>query len=160
MDRPLDTQVVKQRRRRQILLASFLLGTLIALFFIFSALISPSVDRKDIQIAVVQRGSIEGTISASGNVVPKFEQSISSPSETRVLAVLKKPGEYVKKAESLLDLDRSELTLTLERTEKELVLKANKRAQLEIDMQRTVSDLMGQLNIKNLRLEYLKSKSA
>lgn len=160
MDRPLDTQVVQQRRRKKILFASLFLVALVALFLIFSALISPSIDRNDILTAIVQQGSIEGTISASGTVVPKSEQAISSPSETRILAARKKPGDSVMTGESILDVDRSEVTLALERTEKELSLKANRRAQLKIDMEGTLNELEGQLHIKNLRVEYLKSKSA
>ena len=60
----------------------------------------------------------------------------------------------------LLELDRSELALSLDRTEKELSLKANKQDQLKLDMARTLEDLNGQLSIKDLRLEYLRSKSA
>lgn len=137
-----------------------LLGGLVALFLTFSAWMSPSVERRNIQTAVVQRGSIEGSISASGNVVPKLEQAISSPGESRLLAVRKKPGEPVKQGEMLLDLDHSELTLSLDRTEKELALKANRQLQLKLDMERTLDDLKGQLNIKDLQLEFLRSKSA
>ena len=43
----------------------------------------------------------------------------------------------------LLDLDHSELTLSLDRTEKELALKANRQLQLKLDMERTLDDLKG-----------------
>ncbi|MBI1805891.1 MAG: efflux RND transporter periplasmic adaptor subunit [Ignavibacteria bacterium] len=159
MDRPIDTHVLQRMRRHKLLQVSLLLGGILALFFLLSAWIRPSIDRKDIQTALVQRGAIEGTISASGSVVPKFEQAISSPGETRLLAMRKKPGEYVKKGDPLLDLDRSEFTLALERTERELSLKANRQIQLKLDINRTLNDLRGQLDIKDLRLQYLHSKS-
>ena len=159
MDRPITPQALRQTRRKRLVQISLLLSGIIILFLIFSAWIRPSVDRNNIQTAIVELGMIEGSISASGNVVPKFEQTISSPGETRLMAVRKKPGEFVKKGESLLELDRNEMNLTLERTEKELSLKANRQTQLKLDMERTLADLKGQCNIKDLRLEYLRSKS-
>src|SRR5512143_2461060 len=144
MDRPLDTQVVRQRRRKKILVAGLALGALVAFFLVVSALVTPSIDRQEIQTAVVRRGPVDGTISAFGTVVPGFEQAMSSPGETRILAVRKRPGEFVKKGEAILDLDRSELTLAFERTDKDVALKANKRAQLKIDMERTMADLKSQ----------------
>ncbi len=159
MDRPIDPAQLIRKRRRRLIQIGVVVGGIITLFLIFSAWIHPSIERKDLQTAIVQRGAIEGSISASGTIVPKFEQAISSPGETRLLAVRKRPGENVRKGESLLDLDRSELSLALERAEKELALKANKQTQLKLDMERTLNDLNGQLNIKDLRLEYLRSKS-
>src|SRR5262249_36101273 len=129
------------------------------LFFLLSAWIRPSVDRRDIQTAIITRGSIEATISASGVILPSMEQAMSSPGETRLLSLRKKPGETVRKGESILDLDRNELSLTLEKTEKEFSLNGNQRTQLKLDMQRTLNDLQGQLSIKTLRVQYLKNKS-
>ncbi|TAK63917.1 MAG: HlyD family efflux transporter periplasmic adaptor subunit, partial [Bacteroidetes bacterium] len=104
-------------------------------------------------------GTIEGTISASGTVVPRLEQLVSSPVETRILSVSTRPGATVKQGESLLRLDDNEVTLSLERTEKELALKENRRAQLKLEITKTLNDLKSQLNIKELRLKYLQSKS-
>ena len=160
MDRPLNIQAVLRNRRQKYLKVGVPLGAVAVLFLLLSAWIRPSVDRSNIVTAIVQRGSIEETISASGNVVPASEQAISSPGETRLLAVRRKPGEHVARGESILDLDRSELTLSQDRIQKELALKVNQRTQLKLDMERTLRDLRGQLNIKNLRLQYLQSKSA
>jgi HlyD family secretion protein len=159
MDRPLDNQTIFKRRRRRIIQLVLLIGGIIALFFILSAWISPTLNRNEIQTAIVERGSIEGSVSATGMVVPKLEQAISSPGETRLLAVRKRPGELVKKGDPLLDLDRNELTLTLDRTEKELALKANLQNQLRLDIQHTLLDLESQLRIKELQYQYLGSKT-
>ena len=159
MDRPIDSQILRQRRKRRILQAGLILGGLLTFYLIFAAWIRTSINRKDIQTSIVKRGKIEATISASGTVVPKLEQAISSPAESRLLAVRRKPGEFVRKGEALLDLDRSELTLSLDRAEKELALKANRQVQLKLDMERTLNDLKGQLTIKDVRHQYLHSKS-
>ncbi len=159
MDRPLDTGTLRRTKTRKYLRIGLVAGALVLLFIAFSALLRPSVERASIRTAVVRRGGIEGTITTTGTTVPTFEQVISSPSDTRLLAVRKKPGSVVRKGESILTLDPSELNLSLERTGKELTLKENGKAQLRLDMERTLNDLDGQLNIKTLRLEYLHSKT-
>jgi HlyD family secretion protein len=159
MDRPLDTQTLFKRRRRRIIQLVLAIGGIITLFFVLSAWISPTLNRNDIQTAIVEKGPIEGSVSATGTVVPKLEQAISSPGETRLLAVRKRPGEFVKKGDPLLDLDRNELTLALDRTEKELALKSNVQNQQRLDIQHTLLDLESQLRIKELQFQYLESKT-
>ncbi len=160
MDRPLDNQTIRRRLNGRIIKVGIVAAGGIAVLLLLSALLRPSLDRDEIRTGIVRRGSIEGTISATGTTVPYFEQVISSPGETRLLSVRRQPGTAVKKGESVLSLDPSELNLALERTGKELALKENEKTQLRLDMERTLNDLAGQLNIKNLRLEYLVSKSA
>jgi HlyD family secretion protein len=158
MDRPLDGKYVRNRFIRRMLRIVIPLGIILGILFLITSLIRPSINRKDLRTAVVQRGRIEGTISASGTIVPIYEQAISSPVETRLLSVRHRPGDIVKKGQSVLELDPSELTLEMERAEKELKLAENRKEQLRLDIEGTLNGLDGQLNIKNLRLEYLSSK--
>jgi HlyD family secretion protein len=160
MDRPLNDDTIRRRLKGRVLRISLAAAGALAVLYLISSLLRPSLGRDEIRTAVVRRGSIEGTISATGTVVPNFEQVIASPTETRLLAVRKKPGDSVKKGESVLSLDPSELNLALERTGKEFILKENGKTQLRLDMERTLNDLDGQLTIKKLRLEYLGSRTS
>jgi len=159
MDRPLDSGTVNTKKRKRFVQVGLVLAGIIAIYFILSAWITPSLSRSEIRTAFVEQGNIEGSISATGTVIPKFEQTIASPGETRLIAVKKRPGEFVKKGESILDLDRSGLTLLLDRTEKDLSLKANQRKQLQLDMEKTLTGLTAQLKIKDLQLQYNESKT-
>ena len=159
MDRPLDSTIVRRRTRKRVVQITAIAAVLIGGFLLLSAWITPSVSRNNIRTAVVERGPVQATISASGVVVPGYEQTLSSPAETRVLAILRKPGEHLAKGQSILELDGSEVKLALEQASKDLSLKANQRTQLSLDMGRTLGDLDGQLKIKDLRLEYLKSRT-
>jgi len=158
MDRPLDAQTIKKLALRKYLRITLFVAAVIAVYATLTSLLSSSVDRKDIRTSVVRRGSIEASISASGTTIPNFEQALTSPSGTRLLAVLKHPGDAVRKGESILELDPSELNLALEQIGKELLLKENQKTQLRLEMDRTLGGLDGQLKIKKLRLEYLTSK--
>src|SRR5262245_15124110 len=108
MDRPLDSGVISRQKRKRILQIAMILCVIAGGFFLLSALIAPSIDRSSVRTAVVERGPVMATISASGTVVPAFEQSFSSPSETRVISVLAQPGTPLKKGQPILELDLNE----------------------------------------------------
>ncbi len=159
MDRPLNPSVVRQRMRKRIFQIIVVTVLLVGGFFMLSAWIAPSVQRDQIRTAVVDSGLVEATISASGTVTPEFEEVISSPTDSRVIQILKQPGEKLSKGDQFLSLDLSEPKLALERIDKDLALKANRSQQLKLDQEHTLSDLESQLHIKKLHLTYLKSKT-
>ena len=108
---------------------------------------------------MVDSGLVEATISASGTVTPEFEEVISSPAETRVLQVLRRPGEKLGKGDQFLILDVNASKLDLDRASKDLSLKINHAKQLKLEQEHAIAELESQLHIKKLRLNYLKSKS-
>jgi HlyD family secretion protein len=159
MDRPLDETFRRQQITKRVVQGSIALAVVVAIFIWAPSWISPSVSRNRIRTAKVDRGPIEATISASGTVVPEFEQVIPSPIETRVLKILQRPGAVLKKGEPILELDVSAATLALEKLNDQIALKENQQARLKIDLDKTLNDLQTQLQIKKLRLEFLKSKT-
>ena len=56
-------------------------------------------------LATVDTGSIEFAVSATGKVVPGYEEVINSPISSRVVEVYKRAGEVVQAGEPLLRLD-------------------------------------------------------
>jgi HlyD family secretion protein len=159
MDRPLDRAFVQRRTRKRIAQIIIVIAAVAAGFLLLSAWITPSISKSDLRTALVDSGLVEASISATGTVVPRFEEAISSPTNTRVLQVLKRPGEKLSKNERFLLLDMSESKLALERVQNDLSLNANHAAQLKLDQEHAMADLESQLRIKGLRLTYLKSKT-
>ncbi len=159
MDRPLDENFRQQQIRKRVIQGGIALAVLAGIFFWLPGWISPSLNRNRIRTAKVDRGPIEATITASGTVVPEFEQVIPSPIETRVLKILKSPGAKLTKGEAILELDVSATTLALEKLNDQISLKENEQKRLKIDLEKTLNDLQTQLQIKKLRLEFLKSKT-
>lgn len=132
---------------------------LVAAVFIWGPrLIKPSVVRARIRTAKVDTGLIEATITASGTVVPEFEQVISSPVNARVLKILKRPGAVLSKGEPILELDLNESRLAVEKLNRQIELKQNQQAKAKLDLENTLIDLQGRWEIKNL--EYKASKAA
>jgi HlyD family secretion protein len=110
----------------------------------------PALSRARIRTARVDAGPIEATLSASGTVVPEFEQVLSSPISTRVLKILKRPGAVVSKGDPIIELDMSESVLALEKMKQQIELKQNQQAKARLDLQNTLIGLRSQWEIKNL----------
>jgi HlyD family secretion protein len=122
--------------------------------------IKPSLSRTRIRTARVDAGSIESTISASGTVVPEFEQVLSSPINARVVRIMKRPGALVTRGEPILELDVSESVLALEKVTQQVELKQNQQAKAKIDLDNTLINLKSQWEIKNLEFKSATQNSA
>jgi HlyD family secretion protein len=153
VDRPITDQ---QRRHTLIRRIAPLIGAailIVVVVSIVSALVRPSVRRSRIRTAVADRGPIEATLTASGQVVPEQQQIITSPLDTRVVRVLKTPGDRVAAGESIVTLDLSEARLTIAKLEDQIALHRNQRRQAQLEHARALADLAGQREIKALELE-------
>ncbi|MBL8151966.1 MAG: efflux RND transporter periplasmic adaptor subunit [Blastocatellia bacterium] len=128
------------------------------LFRFLPNLTQASVSKHRIRKAIVKRGKIESTLSATGVVVPEFEKVVSSPVDARVIRILKRVGTAIKQGEPILELDTSQSVLAIEKLDQALSLKANKKKQLEIDLKEKFVSLQSQIEIKRLDLEALKTK--
>ena len=159
MDRPLTAKFLqRQNVRRGLKIGGGILFVVVSLMMI-SGWLHPSVNRNRIRTAKVEAGPIEAMITASGTVVPEFEQVLSSPIDTRVLRALKKPGAVLALGEAILELDLSGAQLEFDKLNDQIALKQNQQAQLRIDLDKTLTDLQTQLRIKKLRREFLQSKA-
>ncbi len=159
MDRPLAPEILKRENLKRALKIGAPVIAIIVVLMLISAWIHPSINRNRIRTAKVERGPIAATITASGTVVPEFEQALSSPIDSRVLKVLKRPGAILAKGEAILELDVSAAQLDLERVHDQIALKENQQAQLRLDLDKSLTDLQTQLQIKKLRREYLQAKN-
>ena len=165
MDRELTR---KQRRRRWISAASkVLLAVVIVTALGWSAqrYLRPSLDSSTLRVATVERGLLEATVTATGTIVPRREQTVSSPVSAEIVAVLVSLGEHVRRGHVIMALDTRASQLALSNFEEQLELKQAemrsqelqradairqakaRRALLEIDLEsRSVQlDRLGQL---------------
>ena len=159
MDRPIDAGFQKRQRVKRIGKVGIVLMVVGAMFIWLPGWIAPSVARHRMQTGRVETGRVEATITASGTVVPEFEHVMSCPIRSRVLRILKHPGEKLVKGEAILDLDRNEPMLMLKKLDEELALKGNAQARLKIELERNLNDLESQWQVKKLELRYLEAES-
>lgn len=102
MDRELTPEHHRTRRwsvAARVALLAVLIG---ALGWSGKRLLSPSVDLSDLLIETVERGPLEATVTASGTVVPRQQQTVSSPVGAPVRAVLVSLGDQVKRGAVIL----------------------------------------------------------
>jgi HlyD family secretion protein len=160
MDRPIDADVVRQKRRRRLLLAGLAAAGLSVAFGWGPSLLRPSLRRSAIRTAVVDEGPIDATISAEGTVLPEVEKVLSCPTDARVLRVLKRAGTPVKKGDAIVELDLSEQLLEGERLDQGLALKQNQQNQRKLDLEERLISLKSRTEIKDLQLQALREQLA
>ncbi len=84
MDREIDQGFRRKQFAKRGLFLLVIVSVIAAGFIYAPRLMKPTINRSRIRTARVDSGLIEATISASGVVVPEFEQVISSPINARV----------------------------------------------------------------------------
>ena len=160
MDRPLDPSFRRRRRIRQIARSLAGLAALVSLFVWLPGWIRPSVDSGRIRTAQVQRGAVEETITASGTVVPRFEQILFSPVSTRLVRILHKPGDLLPQGAPIVELDLNAARIEVEKRAEELALKQNQRTRIELEERKSLSDLETNRRLKKLDLERRQTRTA
>ncbi|MDB5210639.1 MAG: HlyD family efflux transporter periplasmic adaptor subunit [Sediminibacterium sp.] len=160
MDSAISEQVItRQKRKRGLIIATILVLLLLAAWF-FRSLVKTSIDRSAFTTAVVEMGSIENTLNASGEVIPEFEQVITSPINAAIQNVLLDAGSKVKPGQSILALDKAVAQLELEKGKFQLELKKNNIQKLQLELNKSFYDLKANDSIKQLRINSLEASLA
>lgn len=155
MDREINPTVLKKRRRKQIGIASLILVLLIGSFILFRFLISTRIQEDRIRTTIAERGAINNTLTANGEVIPAFEQLITSPIRADIQELLVNIGEEVQAEQALMKLDKSFTLLTYEKLKQELELKRNNMTKLRLNLEKNFFDLQITDSIKALKIEQL-----
>jgi HlyD family secretion protein len=153
VDRDID---INERRRKtwSRLIVAGIVVVLAVVSVVFAAdFLKPSVHRARVRFATVERGDFEATVQASGTVVPASERVLSSPAETRVLSVLRRPGERVAAGEPILRLDTSQLESRLESVEDKLAQSASQQTQANVQFENKRDGYQSDIQIQELDLE-------
>ena len=105
MDREIPKEV-RDKERKKMLIKYGVIGVAgIVCIALLISFMRSSVNRKDLVFSEVDTGIIEVSVSASGKVVPAFEEIINSPINTRIVEVYRKGGDSVDVGTPILKLD-------------------------------------------------------
>ena len=105
MDREIPIEV-RDKERKKMLIKYGVIGVAgIVCIALLISFMRSSVNRKDLVFSEVDTGIIEVSVSASGKVVPAFEEIINSPINTRIVEVYRKGGDSVDVGTPILNLD-------------------------------------------------------
>ena len=158
MDRELSNAQIRKDQIKKIVRGAVILLTFAASVFLIRGLLRSSIKSSQILVATAEVGDIEGSLTASGIVVPEFEQLITSPIESKIEQVFYRSGETVHRDSSILELNKDAILNTMEQQKDELALKVNRKKQLKLKIERSLIDLNAQYDISKLNIQYLESK--
>jgi len=157
MDQEIPLDIRKKESTARILKIIGGIAFLVIVLVGFRMILKPTLEIKNIRTATAELGSIEATISASGIVIPEFEQVITSPITARINQVAFYSGDNVKAGESIMQLDKETILTDLEKLKDEQSLKINKAQQMQLLLEKNLSDLKSQYEIKKLQIASLES---
>jgi len=155
MDRPIDART---RQRKRLLHIALPILAVLALWLGVRLLVSglqPSVHRNAVITAVVERGSVEAAVQASGVLQPETETVLTTPIETRVLRIFKAAGATLAAGEPILALDTATVSLQLERLAEQLALQENRKQQRRLSRDQKIKDNGSAQELVALDLQYL-----
>lgn len=157
MDTSIEQQVLSAKKKKTILYilagTALLICAVLALRFTFSSTLTKS----QITTAVVNRGDIENTVNASGEVLPEFEEVISSPIAASIKKILLDAGTPIKTGQSILTLDKSASQTEYEKLKFQLESKQNDIRKIKLDLDKSFYDIKSSNDIKQLKINSLKA---
>ena len=148
MDREIPKEVRDKERRNRIIKYAVAVGAVVVVIAVVMSLMRSSVNRKDIVLATVDRGTIESSVSASGKVAPAFEEVINSPISTRIVEVYRKAGDSVDVGTPLLRLDLQSTETELNKLLDQSQMKQYEIEQLKLNNNTRLSDLAMNVKVK------------
>lgn len=152
MDRAIPKEVrVKERRKKIIKYSSIAIGLIVVIVFVISWM-RTSINKKDVTMSTVDKGVIEVSVSASGKVVPAFEEIINSPINSRILEVYKRGGDSVEVGTPILKLDLQSVETDYKKLLDEEQMRRYKLDQLRVNNQTKLSDLSMQIKVSAMKL--------
>ena len=157
MDKVIEEEVASRKKRKAIVVVSITIVILIAAVVLLRASLASAVKKSVITTAVVERGDIENTITASGEILPEFEAIITSPINASVQKVIIDAGSKVKSGESILTLDKSASQTEFEKLKFQLASKENEVKKLKLELDKSFYDIKSSNDIKQLRINSLEA---
>jgi HlyD family secretion protein len=157
MDTALPKTIVTAKRNKTIAIIIIVLIAIVIAIWLLRAGMSSSVDRSQVTTSVVEMGTIENTLDASGEITPEFEQVIASPINASINEVVRDAGSKVKAGDVILSLDKSATELEYERLRFQLESKRNYITKLKLDLNKAAFDIRSENEIKGLNISRLRS---
>lgn len=152
MDREIPKEVRKKEQIKQIAKWGGGIVAIIAVVAFGMSLMQTSLQRKSLTLSVVDKGSIEISVNASGKVIPAFEEIINSPINSRIVEVYKKGGDSVEVGTPILKLDLQSAETDYKKLLDEEKMKQLQLNQLRISSKGKLSEMEMKLKVSHMEL--------
>jgi HlyD family secretion protein len=150
MDKEITQEVTSQRKRKTVVIVLISVTVLIALIWMIRTTLGSTIKKSEITTAVVETGNIENTLNATGEVLPEFEEILTSPINASIKNVIMDAGNKVKAGQSILTLDKSATQTDFEKLKFQLESKQNEIKKLRLDLSKSFYDIQSNNDIKKL----------
>lgn len=151
MDREISKEVQRKEQRKQFIRIGTAVGSFIVLIVVVISMLQTSLKRKDLNISTVDKGVIEVSVSASGKVIPAFEEIINSPINSRIVEVYKRGGDSVDVGTPILKLDLQSAETEYNKQLDEEQMKSLQLEQQRVTNHNKLSEM--EMNLKVSRME-------
>ena len=151
MDREISKEVQRKEQRKQFIRIGTAVGGFIVLIVVVISMLQTSLKREDLNISTVDKGVIEVSVSASGKVIPAFEEIINSPINSRIMEVYKRGGDSVDVGTPILKLDLQSAETEYNKQLDEEQMKSLQLEQQRVTNHNKLSEM--EMNLKVSRME-------
>ncbi|MEN0046795.1 MAG: efflux RND transporter periplasmic adaptor subunit [Bacteroidota bacterium] len=158
MDRVIDNSLQRKNRLKQIGRILLILAVVVAGFFLLRSVLKTTVDSSKFRTAKVELGMIENAITATGLVVPTFEQQVNAAVNSEIKAVYLTSGAEVKEGDLILELDEEFTQLEFESLKDEVEVRKNNITKLRLEYDKNLKELDYENQIKTLELSSLEAQ--
>lgn len=156
MDREIPKEVRKKERNKKLLRFSLIGTTVVVVIGVLISVMRTGVQKKDLVLSTVDQGTIEVSVSASGKVVPAFEEIINSPINSRIVEVYRKGGDSVDVGTPILKLDLQSTETEYKKLLDEEAMRRYKLEQLKVNNQTKLTDMAMQIKVSAMKLSRMK----
>jgi HlyD family secretion protein len=163
MDREVAPEYIATTRNRRWLVITAAVILLSFTIYVFRKSLGSTLEASRIRTGIVEKGNVENTLTASGEVIPAYEQIFTSPIKASIKRILLTPGTKVMPGQAIVELDKSLTQIEFERYQDQLELKKNGIDQLRMRLNKElydaeITDKIKLLNISKLQADFEDAK--
>ncbi len=158
MDRVIPVSEQRKRRILRITKYVLILAIVLGMSVWLGILMMTSVDKKSLIVSEVNRGTIDVSITATGKVVPAFEEVIISPISAQILEVYAHSGDTVDVGTPLLRLDLQSAQIDYSKALDEHEIRRQQLVQLTTNTETQLSDRRMQIEVEEMKLGQLEAQ--
>ncbi len=158
MDRQISVKVQRKRKVRQVMVVVAIVTVVSGIAAWLGRQMMPSVNRKALVFSEVDRGTIDVSVSATGRVVPAFEEVIISPISSQILEVYAHSGDQVEAGTPLLRLDLQSAETDYAKALDEREIRRQQTTQLQTNTETQLSDRRMQIKVEEMKVSQLEAQ--
>lgn len=161
MDKDIPKSEIRRKQVRNVLKWGVLpIVVIVVAIIVVAGFMGESIRENKLSFAVVDTGNVENSVTASGKVVPAYEEVMISPVATRILEVYCQEGETVEAGEAIMRLDLQSAEIEVRKLSDELSMKRYATERASLDSKTFLTNLEMQIKAKEMSVDELKAEVA